>query len=342
MFSQQISTAQLIRLCHRVGTSLRSGLNMRRIWEGELNRGSLRHQQVMQSIFARISEGDTLVAAMRDTGYFPKLAIAMIEIGEMTGKLEISFLKLTEHYEHQRAMARQFIGGITWPGIQFGMGVLIVGLLTYAFGAIGTATGSQPIDLLGLGSGLSGMIMFFSLVGTSTAIVVMFFYSLVQGWFGPGPVSLAMHIPVLGACFRQMAMGRLTWSLGMGLDAGLDAIRSVELSIDSTQNPFYRSRGEVVKAAIVERNCEFYAAFREAGGFPDDFLDHLEAAELAGTLSESLVRMSHEYDDEAKRSMAAVTMIATGLTWMGVSGMLIFMIFRIASIYLGAINELTK
>ena len=340
MFSSQISTTQLIRLCHRVGMGMRSGLAARRIWEGEAKRGSGKQREVMEEIYRRICDGDPVVAALRDSRYFPRLAVAMIEIGEMTGRIEVSFLRLAEHYEHQQAMQRQFISGIAWPAIQFFAAIGIVGFLIFALGIVAGHTNSKPIDMIGLGlTGTSGAIIFFTLAGTIIALVGFAIYCLAKGWFGPAPVQAAMYLPLIGICFRQMAMARLTWSLGMALDAGLDAVRSVELSIESTQNPFYLSRVEPVKLAIAEEGCPFYDAFKNANGFPDDFLDLLEAAEIAGTLSESLVRMSRDYDDEARRSMHLLTAACTAGIWVMVSGGIIFLIFRLASFYLNMINN---
>jgi type II secretory pathway component PulF len=339
MFQSQISLSQLIRFCHRVGMGLRSGLAARRIWEGEAKRGSGRQREVMEEIYRRVCDGDTIVEAMKDSRFFPKLTVAMVEIGELTGRMEAAFMRLAEHYENEQAMRRQFISGITWPAIQFFFATGLLGLVIWVMGLI-AGSESQPIDIIGLGlTGFSGMVIYFTNVGLVYFLIGFSVYALLKGWFGPAPVKMAMHLPVIGPCFEQLAMGRLCWSLGMALDAGLDAIRSVELAIESTQNPFYLSRVEPVKLAIAERGTEFYEAFRDADGFPVDFLDMLEAAEISGTMSESLVRMSHNYDEEARRSMRTLTMVCTGGIWLLVTGFLIFLIFRLASFYIGMINN---
>jgi type IV pilus assembly protein PilC len=327
-------------MCQRVGMALRAGLPMKKVWEGETRRGSGKQRQVMQAILDQIGTGDTVGEAFRSTqGYFPRLVIAMIEIGERTGKLEAVFLKLGEHYEHQLQMQRQFLFGIAWPGIQLFAAVMLVGLLIYIFGVVGDVTGAEPIDITGLGlTGASGVVQYFFWITMIVLYTWGMIFALIRGWFGTAPLWLAARVPLIGTCFTQMAMARLTWSLGMALDAGIDAGRSAELAIDSTQNPFYHSLGGRVLESIAAHRT-FHESFRDAEGFPDDFLDLLEAAEESGTLSESLVRMSRNYDEQAQLSMLILTRVATGLVWAAVVIMLVVMIMRVASIYLGALNQ---
>jgi type IV pilus assembly protein PilC len=319
---------------------LRAGLPMRKVWEGEAHRGSGKQRIVMQAIHDRVAEGDTISDALKDSAaYFPRLVVAMVEIGEHTGRLEQVFLKLADHYEHQQKLARQFLFGIAWPAVQLSMAVILFGLLIYIFGMVAAVTDSDPVDVTGLGlTGFSGMIQYFFWVGVIVAYLGGMLYAIAHGWFGPTPIKIATYMPVVGPCLTQMAMSRLCWSLGMALDAGIDAQRSVELAIDSTQNPYYVSRAPYVIEEIKSGN-QFYEAFRDGGGFPQDFLDLLEAAEISGTLSEMLVRMSSDYDEQARRSMMVLTSIASFVVWAGVAVMLVLMILRMAMIYLNAINN---
>ena len=338
--SSLLSTGELIGLCRRVGTSLRSGIEVRRVWEHESQRGSRRFRDAMLVVLDHVKQGETVSAAMRAANAFPPVMLAMVEIGEHTGKLDEALLKLAEHYERQRSLQGQFLLGIIWPALQLTVAILMIGLLIYVFGEIGNRTGSDPIDVTGLGLvGARGVIIYFVVVGTTLAVIAAGIFAVIKGWLGPKAVQLAMRIPVLGACLKYMALSRLTWSLGMALDAGMDARRSAELSLVATQNPFFLSRSDAVTAAIAG-NREFYEAFRDGEGFPDDFLLELETAEIAGTLSESLVRMSRQYDDKAKTLLQLLVWGATIGIWIMVSVILIILIFRLAMIYLTPMYDL--
>jgi type II secretory pathway component PulF len=335
-----ISSGQLIGFCRRVGTSLRSGVDVRRVWEHEERRGSPAYRRAMATILDGVRQGDSINEAMRATEFFPPVTVAMVEIGEHTGKLDEALLRLADHYEHQVKLQRQFLMGIAWPTIELVVAILVVGLLIYVFGAIGSRTGSQPIDITGLGlSGTRGVVIYFLAVGCVLSGIATGVLAVVKGWLGPRPVQWAMQVPLVGRALRHTAMSRLTWSLGMALDAGVDAKRSVELAILATQNPFYLSRTPAVVTTI-GRGDPFYQAFRDAQGFPTDFLDEMEAAEISGTLSESLVRMAREYNDRARTALMVLTGVATALIWVTFAAILIALIFRLFFlVYLNPINE---
>src|SRR5439155_12119497 len=120
-----------------------------------------------------------------------------------------------------------------------------------------------------------------------------------RGWLGPQPVLAAMRIPVLGRCLESLALSRLTWSLAMALDSGMDARRAVTLSIRSAQNPYYESSLPRVAAGI-RANRQFHESFADGGMFPSDFIQQLEVAEMAGATTEALRRLAKEYDEAAR------------------------------------------
>jgi len=330
-----ISTSELIGFCQRVGTMLRSGVDVRRVFEQESGRGSRRYRDAMHVVLDHVKQGDSVAVGAREANVFPPVMLAMMEIGEHTGKLDAALFRLAQHYENQVRLQWQFGIGIIWPVIQLSAAVVIIGLLIWILGAIGgTQLDGKPFDVTGLGlSGASGALIWFlsiALIGIAIGTVI---FALLRGWFGPRPVRLAMHLPIIGPCLRYLALSRLTWALGMALDSGMEARRSVELSILATQNPYYLSRTDRVMA-VIAKNREFYEAFRDAEGFPDDFLLEMETAEISGTLSEALVRMSQSYDEKAKTALQVFTWACTIAIWLLMGIIMVTMIFRLALMFI--------
>jgi type II secretory pathway component PulF len=182
--------------------------------------------------------------------------------------------------------------------------------------------------VFGIPVGVTGAILWFALCGLVAGTIVLLATALVRGWLGPQPVLLAMKVPLLGKSLESLALSRLTWSLALALDSGMDARRAAELSIRAAQNPWYESSLNEVTGSI-RANKEFHESFRSAGVFPADFLNSLEAAELAGATTESLLRLAKEYEDRARTAIRILTAIATVLVMLLVFGVLIFAIFWI-------------
>jgi type II secretory pathway component PulF len=331
-----ISTRSLINLSHRVGTALRSGVDVRRVWEMETRHASGPLRERLESIREKVAVGEHVAEAMRQTGgFFPPMFVQMVEIGEATGKLDEVLLRLAEHYEHQQQMKRAFWFGVAWPLFELVFAAGIIGFLIFILGMLGSGQ-----DVFGIGlKGTTGAIIWFVGCGLIAGAIAITSHALVRGWLGPQPVLLAMKIPVLGKCLESLALSRLTWSLAMSLDSGMDARRAVELSIKAAQNPYFESSLARVTGGI-RANMQFHESFREAGIFPEDFVNQLEAAEMAGATTESLLRLAKEYEDRARTAMRVLTAIATVGVMLLVFAILIFAIFSLFhNLYMKHINE---
>src|SRR5438067_299806 len=319
-----VSTRTLIQLCHRVGTAVRSGVDARRVWEMEERHASGPLRSALGAIRQQVASGGTVAEGMQATnGYFPPMFVQMVAVGEQTGKLDEVLRRLGEHYEHLASMRRTFWIGVAWPLFELSFAVLVIGFLIFIMGIIGSFTGSQT-DVLGWGLvGTGGAITWFVFCGLIAGGIALASQALLRGWFGPQPVLFAMRIPVLGKCLESLALSRLTWSLALALDSGMDAHRSAVLAIRSAQNPYYESSLPRVTAGI-RANRQFHESFADGGVFPTDFIQQLEVAEVAGTTTESLLRLAKEYEERARTAMRVLTGIATVGVMFVVFGVMIF------------------
>src|SRR4051812_8686997 len=251
----RISTKSLIQLCRRLGTSMRAGVEARRLWETESRHATGPLRRYVDRIKEGVLRGESVADSMRACdGFFPPLVSELVEVGEKTGHVDTVFFKLADHYEHQAQLTRGFLFGIAWPALQLAMGIFVIGLLILILGALDARSigSGKPIDVLGLGlHGVAGAIAFWMLCAFLLGGIAVCILAVIRGWMGPTPMALAMRIPMLGTALANLALARLTWSLAMALDAGIDARRSVELAVRATQNPLFLSREQLVTAAIM-------------------------------------------------------------------------------------------
>lgn len=294
------------------------------------------------AIRQQVASGGTVAEGMQaSNGYFPPMFVQMVAVGEQTGKLDEVLHRLAEHFEHLASMRRIFLIGIAWPLFELTFAVLIIGLVIFITGIIGAASGGAATDVLGWGLvGTGGAITWFLMCGFVAGGIALTAHALVRGWMGPQPVLAAMRIPVLGKCLESLALSRLTWSLAIALDSGMDARRAVTLSIHSAQNPYYESSLPRVVAGI-RANQQFHESFAAGGVFPPEFIQQLEVAEMSGTTTEALLRLAKEYDERARSAMRVLTGIATALVMLLVFGVIIFAIFSLfTQAYLKPIQEM--
>lgn len=330
----------LRQVCLRVGNALRAGVDIRRVWQMEEDYAWPRHREAIRVVRRRVESGQTLASGLEAAGIFPSLVVQLAAVGEQTGKLDEVFLRLAEHYSQLQSLRRTFWLGIAWPLFELTVAVLVIALLIWIGGWLSTGAGGQPVDLLGWGLvGTRGAITWLLLCALAAGAVGLLVQAVRRGWLGPQPVIAAMRVPLLGRALEALALSRITWALALALDSGIDAIRAVQLAVRSTQNPYYES-GLARMVASLRANSAFHESFAAAGLFPPQFLQELEAAEIAGTTTESLHRLARDYEERARAAMSMLTGVATVAVVALIFAILIFAIFSLFfRVYLAPIRE---
>jgi type IV pilus assembly protein PilC len=280
--------------------------------------------------------------ALAGTGeFFPRLFREMVAVGEESGHLPEVFRQLSEHYKHQLQLRRIFLRAITWPVVQLGMALAIIGFLIWIMGVISAA--NKAVDVLGFGLvGTSGLIRYLAVLAVVATAFVFIFAAVRKGLLSSPPVQrVVMRIPQLGRALETLALARLAWSMHLTMAAGMELRRALALSLASTQNVRYTSHTDGVLAAI-RSGREIHEAFRATGVFPPQFLDAIEVGEQSGRLVESLARLSDGYQEEARSAMQTFTTLAGFAVWAAVALLIIAVIFRLFGFYAGAINDAVK
>lgn len=330
----RISASNLAQLFRRVGVSLRAGVDILRVWETESQRGPLRQRSEVDRVLQSLKRGNGLAESLRACdGYFPVMAIEMVNVGEQAGRLDAVLIRLADHYEHIVRMRKDFLQGISWPLTQLVLAILAITLLIFIMGILGT------MDLIGWGLvGASGAIKFLLLVALFAALIGVVVYSLARGWWGPTPVLLAMKIPIVGPFLQYSAMARFCWSLAVAIEAGMDVRDTLRMALRSTHNPAYTAQHRACDR-VIERGGELHEALLATHVFPVELTDTVMSADLSGTHTEALLHMAEIYEDRAKDAAKRLTGVAAGAVWLTVAALIIYMIFRLAMVYFGAIND---
>lgn len=335
-----IRLSALIYFLKRAALAHRAGIDLLTFWKKESENGPADLRRASGLIHERLRAGDTLSAAMAAArGFFPPLVLEMTVVGESTGRLDEIFNGLHDHYSHLRDLRRSLISGLIWPAIQMGIAIAVVGLLIWIPSFISGASGGPPIDILGFGLvGTSGLMIYFAGIVTLAAALGFFVFAMRQGWLGAAPLRACLRIPALGGTLRTAALARFSWTLALTLESGLDARRSLRMALRSMQFPHISEAADRGDAVIL-RGGEFHEACQAVGGFPDEFLASLAAAEQGQVISESLHHLSQQYTEQAQLANKMFTTFASFAIWGGVAVMIIFLIFRLFMFYMGQLNE---
>lgn len=340
-FSPRIRISQLAGLCRRLAISLGAGIDLRTAWARQTDHASGRAAQVrLQSVREAIDRGDPLADALAATGdFFPALFRELVEVGEKTGHLSEVFAELAEHYEGQIVLRRTFLAAIAWPLIELGLTVLIIGLLIWILGIISSITGSEAQILPSYLRGNTGLVIYIGFLTTVGLLFWLTIRAISRGLVWTRPIQRAvLQLPGLGKPLQRVALARLAWSLHLTFKTGMEVRRALRLSLKSTRNARYTDQLDVIDAEIARGNS-VYEAFVRAGCFPADFLDVLAVGEQSGKLTESMARLSHQYQAHARVALGTLTKVAAFAVWLVIAVIIIALIFRLAMFYVGMIYQ---
>ncbi|MGB7323679.1 MAG: type II secretion system F family protein [Rubripirellula sp.] len=328
------------KFCHRFGTGLKAGADIIRLLDSEATHGSANERHAMRLLSQGAREGEHLSSVMEaNPRYFPNLMTAMTKVGEATGRLERTLLMLSDHFQHQITTRRMFLASITMPAIQLVLGIGVISILIYLMGVLTPAGGGQMVDILGFGlRGGEGVLWFWLYVAIFFGAIAMFFAAFIYNVGGVQNLAPLLYmIPKIGPAIQTITISRFCWTMALSLDAGLDPIRAIHLSLDSTDSDYYRSAAKDAEAAI-RSGATLAGAMEATSLFPRDFIARIEIAEHSGTDAESMTYLANEYDERARSAIRFLAGLASLLIRLAIMVIFIFFIFRIAKVYLGALS----
>ncbi len=342
MFARRASWKMMAALFRRLSTSLEAGVDLRKTWQHEVRRAPAWLAERFAECGRALEQGESLHAAWAPLGpVFPDLVHEMVAAGEASGKLPNIFRRLADHYDFQIRLRQSFLRRITWPAIQLLAAVAIIGLLIWILGVIGTGAGGEPaFDPLGWGLyGTRGLIIYLLGVSCVAAAFGVVYLMLRRGALSLRPLQYALwRLPVLGDTLTTLALSRLAWCLHLTLDSEMDVRRAIGLGLRATKFAPLADTEPGIKAALTQ-NKSIYEALMEAGRFPPSFMDTIHVGEQSGRLPESLAILSRQYQERAETAMETLSTVAAFLVWAGVALLIIIMIFRLFSSYIGILNS---
>jgi type IV pilus assembly protein PilC len=234
LFSPRIGLRDLAQLSRRLAIALSSGIEVRRVTEREV---ANTRRPVLKSKLSVINDavarGDTMADGFaRTEDYFPPLVLEIVKIGEHTGHLAEVFRHLADHYEERLRLRRSFLSSITWPCIELGISLFVVGVMILVSGMIGKRNGMR-VDILGLGLvGEEGFIVYCTILGAIGGGIFFIYQATRRGLAWTEPVQkFVLAIPGIGGPLRTIALANMAWTMELTIEAGVEIMRAMKLSL---------------------------------------------------------------------------------------------------------------
>ena len=351
MFSPRLSTKHVAHACRSLATSLRAGIPVAKAFDIAINKsGDSQLRRVMQDVAQQIRSGSDITSACRGhEGLWPDLFLNMVDVAERTGSLPEVLLSLSEHYENNLRLQKDFRSQMVLPLVQLMAAILIVAFLIWMLGDmdLGDLSGKpgdaekQAFDIIGLGlKGVSGAMIWLG-GWAMTAVSLFVGYQLAKR---SKPLRAVLHrsllgFPVIGTCLRSFAIARFSWSFALTQEAGLPIQESLESSLAATDNGAFQSAAPRIIDNVMN-GLELSDALAGSELFPEDFIQIVHVGETTGTIPETLARLSPEFEDQARRSLNTLTAACAWTIWLGVAAFIGYIVIRFALMYVRLLESL--
>jgi type IV pilus assembly protein PilC len=324
--------------CRRVGTVTRAGLGLVETIKREA--GRQRDKKIWSSVVRSLEEGESLAVSLKPfPKYFGEMFIAMIEIGEESGHLSEMFLDIADYYDDLIRIRRDFWRSLTLPIIELVAAVVIVSLVILLLGFISELSG-QKIDILGFGLiGFSGFVRYWIYVSIFCVVFYLLFLWMSRKVSRMRVVHYVLnYIPKIGALMRSLAFMRLCWGLDLTMSTGMDVERAVELTFKGVNYaPISENMEKVVE--VIRRGGDLTEAFSVARYIDADLLLSIETGDRSGSLPELMRKMTDRYLQESLTNLRIVSTVGGFIVYGLIMALVVFLIFRVASFYIGILNE---
>ncbi len=341
--SRRIPHRPLANVCRNLASLLSAGVPiLKAIGTASENAGDPRARRALEAVGRDIRKGEDLSTAF-DREAFPPLTVEMVRVAEETGQLPEILRHLAAHYDNLVRMRQVFLAAIAWPAFQLLAAIFVIALMILVLGWVADSRGGEPIDVLGFGlTGTKGALIWLAATLGTIAAIILAYRMIATSDAGKRRLDpLLLRVPVIGGCLRSFALARFSWALALTQQTGMAMDRCLDVSLRATSNGAYLAAVPRV-TAMIRSGEELADGLRATGLFPESYLQTVEVADASGTIPETLERISPDLEAAARRGLAAMVIVAGWLIWAAVAVFIIVLIFRLASFYVGMINDAAK
>jgi len=300
-----------------------------------------RMREALESIRFDVERGgEKLWAAMAHRPEeFSDLEIAMVAAGEEAGNREDVFERLATFLERDERMRKQLASALFYPFLV----LVAAGLVSIYLLAFVVPQFAKLFDSFGVTrSPLLTMLLNLTTLATNPLVDVVIVSSIATAAFvwvramatPEGALAfdaIRMRVPFVGKVARKTIVARTCRVLATLLEAGVNQVRALEVSVPVAESPIYARALEAARERIVDgRSASLEEALRESALFPSLLLGFIRVGASAGNVPSMLTRVAQYYEDDVEALLSAVPAVVQTSVTLGlgaVVGLIVYVVY---------------
>ena len=309
-----ITPLALMMFSRQMHTLMRAGIPIMRALRGlEQSAGTPAEAKLMRELSASLDAGlDFSAALARRPDVFDNFYVAMIKVGETTGRLEEIFLSLFKHLEFQKFMREQVRTALRYPSFVIAAMVIAICVINLVvIPAFAKVFENMHAELplmtrILLGSSHFMLDWWWALLGVAlgAAVAARSFVNTTAGRLAWD--KLKLHLPIAGTLVRKGVLAQAARSLALVFKSGVPIVSGLTLCAQVVENAHVSNALNGMRTGV-EHGETLLSASTRAAIFTPVVLQMVMVGEESGTLGEMLEEIGQMYQQEVEYELKTLS-----------------------------------
>jgi MSHA biogenesis protein MshG len=304
---KKVEPIELMLFSRQMYTLLKAGVPIMRALAGlQESAQNPTFAATLQDIRESLDGGRELSAALRrHPRVFSAFYVSMVQVGEMTGMLDQTFMRLYEHLEFEKDMKERISSAMRYPMmvlIAMAIAIVIVNIWVIpSFAKVFAGFNAELPLMTRMLMGFSSFMLTFwpLLLALLIAAVVGFrmYIKTIPGRYKWDKFKL--EIPIAGPIIMKSTLARFARSLALGFKSGIPIIQGLNVVAMVVDNEYMRKRIEDMRDGV-ERGESILRTAIATGVFNSTVLQMIAVGEETGDMDGLMFEIAGMYERDVE------------------------------------------
>tara|TARA_R110002072_G_scaffold103600_2_gene227270 strand:- start:16160 stop:17338 length:1179 start_codon:yes stop_codon:yes gene_type:complete len=329
-FEPKIELEDLILFSRQMFSLSKAGIPMIRALTGlSESTVNVTLRRVIEEVQSDLEAGQPLSQAMaKQEKVFSDLYIAIIHVGENSGRLDEAFAQIATYLELERETIKRIKSATRYPTfvlVAMGIGLLIINVFVIpAFSGVFEKLGADLPWQTQLLVGFSNFVVSYWYFLLFVAIGIV---TGVRTWVARPEGRLQWHrwklkLPVIGSLFERIHLGRFCRSFSMILRSGLPIMQGLHIVSQALGNDYMSGKIKGMRGHI-ERGGSFLQSAHQSKLFTPLVLQMISVGEETGAMDSMLAEAAEFYEQEVDYELKGLADAIEPILIIGIGAMIL-------------------
>lgn len=258
--------------------------------------------EVLEDVRGSLDQGRDMASSLaRHPKVFGAFYVAMVRVGEMTGRLTEVFLRLAEHLEFERDVRARVKQAMRYPSfvlIAMAVAMVIINLFVLpvfarVFAGFNTELPLITRGLLGFSNWMVAWWPLLLAAAAAAVVLVRAYLNNPQGRYNWDRRKL--RLPVVGPIILKATLARFARSFALSSQSGVPLVQALTVVAQTVDNAFIGARIEQMRDGI-ERGESISRCAAATGVFTPVVLQMIAVGEETGEIDALLFEIAEMYE----------------------------------------------